>query len=114
VEALLKKSIAMDGTFPDAHVQLGNLYADQHEYQQSIPEYEHALELDPNCRTPTTGSGPTTFTQGKKTRRRRSSLSIRSFEQSIWPKMTRSGQRFNSLCIQQRAHRQAGPSYRVE
>ncbi len=48
VEALLKKSIAMDGTFPDAHVQLGNLYADQHEYQQSIPEYEHALELDPN------------------------------------------------------------------
>ena len=29
-------------------MQLGNLYADQHEYQQSIPEYEHALELDPN------------------------------------------------------------------
>jgi tetratricopeptide (TPR) repeat protein len=48
VEALLKKSIAMDGTFPDAYVQLGNLYADQHEYQQSIPEYERALELDPN------------------------------------------------------------------
>lgn len=48
VELLLKKSIALDGTFADAHVQLGNLYADQHEYQQSIAEYERALELDPN------------------------------------------------------------------
>lgn len=48
VEALLKKSIAIEGTFPDAHVQLGNLYADQHQYQQSIPEYQRALELDPN------------------------------------------------------------------
>jgi tetratricopeptide (TPR) repeat protein len=48
VELLLKKSIALDGTQADAHVQLGNLYADQHEYQQSIPEYERALGLDPN------------------------------------------------------------------
>jgi tetratricopeptide (TPR) repeat protein len=48
VESLLKKSIALDGTQADAHVQLGNFYADQHEYQQSIPEYTRALELDPN------------------------------------------------------------------
>jgi tetratricopeptide (TPR) repeat protein len=48
VESLLKKSIALDGTEADAHVQLGNFYADQHEYQQSIPEYERALQLDPN------------------------------------------------------------------
>jgi tetratricopeptide (TPR) repeat protein len=48
VESLLKKSIALDGTLPDAHLQLGNLYADQHEYQKSIPEYQRALELNPN------------------------------------------------------------------
>jgi tetratricopeptide (TPR) repeat protein len=47
VEALLRKSIALDGSFADAHLQLGNLYADQHEYQKSIPEYQRALELDP-------------------------------------------------------------------
>ena len=29
-------------------MQLGNLYADQHQYEKSIPEYVRALELDPN------------------------------------------------------------------
>ncbi len=48
VEALLKKSIALDGTIADSHVQLGDLYADQHEYEKSIPEYVSALELNPN------------------------------------------------------------------
>jgi tetratricopeptide (TPR) repeat protein len=48
VEALLKRSIALDDAFPDAHVQLGNLYADQRQYDRSIPEYQHALQLDPN------------------------------------------------------------------
>jgi tetratricopeptide (TPR) repeat protein len=46
VEALLKKSIALDDSLADAHVQLGNLYADEHQYAKSIPEYERALELD--------------------------------------------------------------------
>jgi tetratricopeptide (TPR) repeat protein len=48
VESLLRKSIALDGSLPEAHVQLGNLYADQHEYDKSIPEYVRALELNPN------------------------------------------------------------------
>ena len=48
VESLLKKSITLDGALPEAHVQLGNLYADQHEYGKSIPEYVRALELNPN------------------------------------------------------------------
>ena len=48
VESLLKKSIALDGTLPEAHVQLGNMYADQHQYEKSIPEYVRALELNPN------------------------------------------------------------------
>ena len=48
VESLLRKSNALDGKQADTHVQLGNLYADQHHYEESIPEYERALELDPN------------------------------------------------------------------
>jgi tetratricopeptide (TPR) repeat protein len=48
VEALLMKTIALDDTLPEAHVQLGNLYADQHAYDKSIPEYVRALELNPN------------------------------------------------------------------
>ena len=48
IESLLQKSIALDQTLSEAHVQLGNLYADQHEYAKSIPEYMRALELNPN------------------------------------------------------------------
>lgn len=48
VEALLKKAIALDDSQADVHVQLGNIYADQHEYEKSIPEYRRALELNPD------------------------------------------------------------------
>jgi Flp pilus assembly protein TadD len=48
VEALLRKSIAMDGTIPEAHVQLGDLYSGEHEYEKAIPEYLKAIELNPN------------------------------------------------------------------
>jgi tetratricopeptide (TPR) repeat protein len=48
IEALLKKAIALDDSLADAHVQLGDLYADQREYEKSIPEYRRALELNPN------------------------------------------------------------------
>jgi tetratricopeptide (TPR) repeat protein len=48
VESLLQKSVALDPRLAQAHVQLGNLYADQHQYAKSIPEYTKALEVDPN------------------------------------------------------------------
>jgi tetratricopeptide (TPR) repeat protein len=48
IESLLQKSIALDPALPEAHVQLGNLYADQHAYAKSIPEYERAIELNSN------------------------------------------------------------------
>jgi tetratricopeptide (TPR) repeat protein len=47
VESLLQKSIALDGTLAEAHLQLGILYADQHELDKSLPEYQRALELNP-------------------------------------------------------------------
>jgi tetratricopeptide (TPR) repeat protein len=48
VESLLQKSVSLDPKLAEAHVQLGNLYADQHEYAKSIPEYTRALEVNPN------------------------------------------------------------------
>lgn len=48
VEALLRKAIALDPALPEAHMQLGNLYADQRAYAKSIPEYSRALELNAN------------------------------------------------------------------
>lgn len=48
VEALLRKAIALDDTLAQAHLQLGILYADQHEYAKSLPQYMRAIELDPN------------------------------------------------------------------
>lgn len=48
VESLLLKSIALDGTIPEAHVQLGDLYSGQHEYEKAIPEYVRAIALNPN------------------------------------------------------------------
>jgi tetratricopeptide (TPR) repeat protein len=48
IETLLQKVVALDPAMPEAHVQLGNLYADQHQYAKSIPEYQRALELNAN------------------------------------------------------------------
>jgi tetratricopeptide (TPR) repeat protein len=48
VESLLQKSVALDPALAEAHVQLGNLYADRHQYEKSIPEYERALQLSPD------------------------------------------------------------------
>lgn len=48
VESRLKRSIALDAAMADAHLQLGNLYADEHKYAESIPEYVRALSLNPD------------------------------------------------------------------
>jgi tetratricopeptide (TPR) repeat protein len=48
IEKLLLKSVALDDSLAEAHVQLGNLYGDQHNYDKSIPQYVRALELNPN------------------------------------------------------------------
>jgi tetratricopeptide (TPR) repeat protein len=47
IETLLQSATALDDTMTDAHFQLGNLYADQHEYERSILEYARAVALNP-------------------------------------------------------------------
>lgn len=48
IKTLLQKSISLDPKLADAHLQLGNLSSDQHDYAVAIPEYIRALELNPN------------------------------------------------------------------
>ena len=48
IETLLKKSLALDPKSAETHLQLGNLYADQSKFEESIPEYETARKLDPD------------------------------------------------------------------
>ena len=48
IESLLEKSISLDPKLVEAHVQLGNLYSDQHDYAGSIAEYVRALDLNPS------------------------------------------------------------------
>ncbi len=48
VEGLLRKAIELDDSLAEAHLQLGDLYADERKYEDSIPQYVRALQLDPN------------------------------------------------------------------
>jgi tetratricopeptide (TPR) repeat protein len=46
IGALLKRSVALDPSLAEAHLQLGNLYSEQGKYAKSIPDYQRALELN--------------------------------------------------------------------
>ena len=48
VEGLLEKANTDDPKLAEAHLQLGILYAEEHKYEKSLPEYQEALALNPN------------------------------------------------------------------
>ena len=48
IEALLKKAIAANPDFYEAHFQLGVLYQDQQKYPEAIREFERTLALRPD------------------------------------------------------------------
>ena len=48
VESQLKKAMALDPSFSEAHLQLANLYSQRHQYAEAVPEYQQALRLSPN------------------------------------------------------------------
>lgn len=45
VESLLDRAVALDAAFPDAHLQLGILYADQQKDSPAIQEFQKAINL---------------------------------------------------------------------
>ena len=48
IEVLLKRSIALDPSLAEAHLQLANLYSDQKRYSEAVPEYLEARKLNPD------------------------------------------------------------------
>ena len=48
VESLLKKAVSLNPASAEAHLQLGNLYSQRHEYADAVPEYQRALNLSPS------------------------------------------------------------------
>lgn len=46
IESLLRKSVELDPKYPEAQLQLGNLYSDQKRYSDAVPLYERALALN--------------------------------------------------------------------
>jgi len=46
IDALLRRAVAADPKLAEAHLQLGNLIADQGKFAEAIPEYLHALQLN--------------------------------------------------------------------
>lgn len=48
IEKLLRESARLDPRFPDAHLQLGILYAERKDYTEAIAEYEKAIRLEPH------------------------------------------------------------------
>lgn len=49
VEALFRKSIALDLRLADAHLELGILYQDQHRDKEAIQEFQEAIRLNPDA-----------------------------------------------------------------
>ena len=48
VEGLLKNAVVLDPQFPDPHIELGALYAQQTRYALAIGEYQAAIRLKPD------------------------------------------------------------------
>lgn len=44
IESLLKMAVELGPKFPEARLQLGNLYSDQKKYLEAAPQYEQALK----------------------------------------------------------------------
>jgi tetratricopeptide (TPR) repeat protein len=68
IEALLKKAVALDPSLAEAHQQLGNLYSDQKNYAEAIPQYLAALEHSPDMADAHYRLGQAYFHTGQKDR----------------------------------------------
>lgn len=51
IETLLKRAIAADPGFADAHLKLGILYMDRHDNTNAIQEFERAIAAEPDLTT---------------------------------------------------------------
>ena len=100
IEALLKKAIVLDPKLTEAHLQLGNLYSDQTEYAESIPEYVKALEINSDLADAHYRLGQAYVHTGAKGESAGTiSRCISGFAPSRWPIWTNKLPTFGSLSI---------------
>jgi tetratricopeptide (TPR) repeat protein len=48
IESILKHTLALDPNYADAYFQLGNLYSEQHKYEDAIDQYDRAIKINAN------------------------------------------------------------------
>jgi tetratricopeptide (TPR) repeat protein len=48
VESFLMQAVALDPSYTQPHLELGNLYSQRGQFADAVPEYQRALHLDPN------------------------------------------------------------------
>ncbi len=65
-----RRPMKLDPKLTEAHLQLGNLYSDQSQYAESIPEYLKALETKSDLPMLITDSARLTCTRHKRIKRR--------------------------------------------
>jgi len=68
IESLLRKAVSLDPKFADAHLQLGNLYSAQNQYDDAVTEYVRARELNPDLADAYYRLGQAYVRTGKKDR----------------------------------------------
>ena len=48
IQSLFERAIALDPKLAEAHLQLGNIFSERHEYADAVPHYQEALALSPD------------------------------------------------------------------
>ena len=66
IEDLLQRSVSSNPAFPDAHLQLGILYTQIHQYPQAIEQYREAIQLQPSLADAHYRLGEALVRSGKK------------------------------------------------
>jgi len=66
IEDLLQRSVSINPSFPDAHLQLGILYTQVHQYPPAIEQYREAIKLQPSLADAHYRLGEALVRSGKK------------------------------------------------
>ena len=108
IESLLRSSIVLDSTIPEAHLQLGNLLSDQTRSSEAVPEYVRARELNPDFTDVSSASDKPTYAPETSNMVRSRCRSIRKSESSTSRIWTNNAPKFASSSTPKKKARRPG------
>ena len=114
VEGLLRKAIELDDSLAEAHVQLGDLYADERKYKESIPQYLRALELDPNLADAYYRLGTDYVHTGEKDKAQKEFAIYQKLRAEHLAEVEKERAEVQQFVYSEKSDRRAGPERRVE